>query len=186
VRIRALPEEDDPLLSQTFARLGHEATFAPQIELRSQSTVRDMRLEVRDNADYLYYPALSAPLGSDDDVTCPPEHVDRLKQVVGHRDWLHVLVIGYSGLDTAVLKLLASGERHVRSLSVVSETEQHAKETADRVESWMTVARPNAGVAMHPVTLWPQGFTAFTQGRDLDDYIALIRRVAARDDEISP
>jgi hypothetical protein len=178
--LRGLSEADDPLLSRTFAGLGGEIEFAGEIELRPQPTVRGMRIDVGPNSDELFFPALSAPLGAEDDLVCPPPHVEYLRNITGHHDPLDVLVIGYSGLDQEVLKQLNWGERAIRSLYVVSENDEHANETAERIASSVRIAPP---IGVDAITLRTEGFTNFAQSTHLDDYVTLIRKVAVQEDE---
>ena len=52
-----------------------EGGVAGTITFRSKGTVEEMRYEGRS----LFYPALSVPLGSADELICPKEHVDLLR-----------------------------------------------------------------------------------------------------------
>jgi hypothetical protein len=169
----------DPVLAQTFAKLGDGIELDDTIVLRPQVELREVRMD-RDERLRLYYPALSAPLGIEDELVCPPEHVEYLRELTGHYHPLDVLVIGYSGLDQEALNLLSWGGRTIRSLWVVSESERSAEATARRITAEVKVA-PAAG--QPPVTLVGTGFTNFAQGPKLDDYIERIRAVAASEDE---
>jgi len=173
----ASDDASDIVLAQTFAALGADIKIEKTIELRPQPTVRQMR---RSSGLELYYPALSAPLGADDDLVCPDEHVEYLKRITGHWNPLDGLVIGYSGLDTSVLKLLSWGERPIRSLTVVSETAEHAQKTAEKLLALVRVEPPEG---VEPVTLHSNGFTSFTQAGSLTEYIARIRSIAAKEDD---
>jgi hypothetical protein len=172
-------EATDSVFSQTFAHLGLDIKLSDEIELRPQSTVRETRLT---HGSDLYFPALSAPLGAEDDLVCPPEHVTYLKKITGHHDPLDLLVIGYSGLDVSVLKLVSWGGRTIRSLGVVSDSKEHAVETSGRIMSIVNIEWPDGA---EPLRQWTDGFTSFTQGTDLAEYVALIRKIAAQEDKRS-
>jgi hypothetical protein len=170
----------DPVLAQTYANLGDHIDLHDEIVLRAHAEIRDARVEGEHDVPLrLYYPALAAPLGAEDELVCPPEHVAYLKEVTGHYDPLDVLVIGYSGLDQEVMKLLSWGGRSIRSLTVVSDTDEHAKETALRMTKGVRVM-PAPG--QNEVTRISGGFTNFAQEGDLDGYIERIRDVAQSED----
>lgn len=52
-----------------------------------------------------YYPALALPLGKDDTIVCPPQHVDYLRTKLSESTELDLLVIGYSALDQRALEI---------------------------------------------------------------------------------
>jgi hypothetical protein len=81
----------------------------------------------------VYYPALSAPLGSEDELSCPPDHVAFLRQTLESMGPLNLLVIGYSGYDQEVLRLLKEHTAGVKSLLVANGTENASRETAARI-----------------------------------------------------
>ena len=171
----------DPSFARMFGKLGDSIQLANSIVLRPQDSVAEMRLEASATvSDHLYYPALSAPLGVEDELVCPPDHIEYLKRVTGHWDPLNVLVIGYSGLDQEVIKLLSWGGRAVRSLWVVNESEASARATAERITANIKVI-PAPGT--EGVVLVGTGFTGFAQSDHLAEYITHIREVAAREDE---
>ena len=66
------------------------------------------------------YPALAAPEGPDDKLVLPPEHQEFFLRELRAAQDIDILVVGYSGLDNEVLKLIASTERKVRRMTVVS------------------------------------------------------------------
>jgi hypothetical protein len=122
---------------------------------------------------------LSAPLGAEDELVCPEDHIQYLKQVTGHYDPLDVLVIGYSGLDQGALALLRWGGRPIRSLTVVSDSEASAQATADRITAVVSVV---PATSQPGITLIGSGFTTFTADGHLDNYIARITTIAATDE----
>jgi hypothetical protein len=168
----------DPVLAQTFANLGANIEVDSDISLRLQPDIRQVRSD--EEPFRLYYPALSVPLGTEDELVCPDQHVNYIKDITGHYEPLDVLVIGYSGLDQEALNLMSWGGRPIRSLSIVSESEPTAQATADRITAKLNVV-PAKG--QNAVTLFETGFTNFAHGSDLDDYIERIRAVAAGEDE---
>jgi hypothetical protein len=86
------------------------------IVLRNHDVLDDIRYEDR----RLYYPALSVPLGSTDELVCPPHHVAHLERKLRELPALNLLVIGYSGLDQEVLRLLRDAGRPPTVLRVVN------------------------------------------------------------------
>jgi hypothetical protein len=126
----------DVFLAATFAALGDEFSLDEHITLRLAAEARGLRHEGADSSGgggRLYYPALSAPLGPGDELVCPPNHVAHLREKLRAYDGLHLLVIGYSGLDDEVLKLLRESENSLRSLTVVSESEEAAIKTKNAI-----------------------------------------------------
>jgi hypothetical protein len=168
----------DPFLAQTFANLGDEIEIDENVSLRLQPNIRQVRFD--EEPFRLYYPALSVPLGTEDELVCPDEHVSYLRDITGHYEPLDVLVIGYSGLDEEALNLLSWGGRPIRSLCVVAESETSAQTTAKRITAKVNVV-PAEG--QNAVTLAGTGFANFAHGGDLDDYIERLRAVAATEDE---
>jgi hypothetical protein len=81
------------------------------------------------------FPAVSAPLGEDDELVCPPEHLDFLRSRLEGADNYDLLVIGYSGLDKSVLDLLTATSASPRSVYVVDAEYQSATASATRLAS---------------------------------------------------
>jgi hypothetical protein len=81
----------------------------------------------------VFFPALSLPLGSDDEIVCPPAHQEFLAAKLRAADELDLLVIGYSAYDQAVVKKLVEAERRVRSLCVVNSGEREAADVLGRL-----------------------------------------------------
>ncbi|MGA9762632.1 MAG: hypothetical protein WBQ14_09430 [Gaiellaceae bacterium] len=80
--------------------------------------ISDSRYDQRSGS--LYYPALSAPLGAEDELSCPADHVSTLKQQLHDLGELNVLVIGYSGLDKEMLRLLPESAHGLKTLLVAN------------------------------------------------------------------
>ena len=67
------------------------------------------------------YPALAVPEGPDDRLVMPREHREYFYDVLHRSPQVDVLVLGYSGLDQAILKFFAHAYQRVRHMTVVSE-----------------------------------------------------------------
>jgi len=72
----------------------------------------------------IYYPALSVPVGEEDELVCPPLHVEFLQERLAGADALHLLIIGYSANDLEVLKLLKDSETEIESVLIVNRSEE--------------------------------------------------------------
>lgn len=81
----------------------------------------------------LTYPALSAPLGPDDEIRCPAPHVESLRQRLTQQDGLMLIVIGYSGIDNEVLKLFWDSHNTLTALIVVDVAEDAAERTKQAI-----------------------------------------------------
>ncbi len=66
-----------------------------------------------------FFPALSVPVGAADELVCPPEHLAALTRQLEAAEPVHLLVIGYSGLDQEVIQLLRRNKTRIASLTVV-------------------------------------------------------------------
>lgn len=179
----------DPFLAGWFAALGDAPELDNEITLRRLPTIGACRgIESGDwNTPRIgasvYYPALSAPLGAEDELACPPKHIDYVKNVTGHWDPLDVLVIGYSGLDRGVLDLLSWGGRSIRSLMVVRGSDSHAKETADRIRACVRVQDTVLGELP---ALFGRGFSRFVSEGVLDGYMREVLACALERDAAEP
>lgn len=81
----------------------------------------------------LLYPALSAPLGEEDELSCPPEHFGYLQNELQVADNLHLLVIGYSAVDLEVLRLLRDTSTPIKSFGIVNQDETTGQQVAQRL-----------------------------------------------------
>ncbi|MGN6869475.1 MAG: hypothetical protein ACTHMY_13845 [Solirubrobacteraceae bacterium] len=179
----------DPFLASWFAALGDAPELDDEITLRRLPTIGACR--GIESADWntprigasVYYPALAAPLGADDELACPPKHVEYLKNVTGHWDPLGVLAIGYSGLDRGVLDLLSWGGRSIRSLLVVSGSDDHSREAADRI---MACVRVHGTVLGQLPALFGRGFSRFVSEGVLDGYVREVIASASERDAAEP
>jgi hypothetical protein len=156
----------DKYLAATFAALGEDIQLDERIVLRLEDTLLDRRVGNEAGMAHLYYPALSAPLGSEDELVCPPEHQDYLRRKLSEFDGLNVLVIGYSGLDQEVMRFFRESGNSLRSLYVVNGNEERGLEAADKITRHIGHRLPMKRA------IFPGGFTNFVQeGSNLADYI---------------
>jgi len=162
----------DPFLAATFAAIGDELKVDHPIELRLHPSIGTVRHEGGSSSQTggsLFYPALSAPLGPGDELVCPDKHVAHLRERLQAHDGLHLLVIGYSGLDEEVLRLLGENDNHLRSLTVVSNSEEAAILTKNAITSVIGLG----GVGLSK--LFVRGFDEFARSGELQDRIADLR-----------
>jgi hypothetical protein len=152
--------EGDTYLAQAFAELGDSFATEKNIDLRLQPDIRNMRYD----GGRLYYPALSAPLGSEDELVCPESHIAFLKERLERYDGLNLLVIGYSGLDRELRRLLTESGNEVRSLMIVNGTEQAGNDASHRLLEGLTV---RAGATTQ---VFLGGFNDFAASASLPDY----------------
>jgi hypothetical protein len=134
------------------------------IELRLQPELADRRFDGRDGA--VYYPALSIPVGEEDELFCPPEHLAAARERLKSGDGLNLLVLGYSGLDQEVLRLLRESEAKVRSLFVVNGNERASLEAADRI-----MRAISGGTGVRADSVFAGGFTDAVKTGALGDFI---------------
>jgi hypothetical protein len=86
--------------------------------------------------DQFFYPAMSVPLGPDDELNCPAGHPISLVTGSTRATGLEVLTIGYSGLDTGLLNLVRfschhSGESALEAAGRIAQPLQRAAATPD-------------------------------------------------------
>jgi hypothetical protein len=116
----------------------------------------------------LYFPAIAVPLGPADEILCPPDHVEHVREVQRNApEGLNILVIGYSGIDQEVLSLLAWGGRQVASLLVVN---------GNREGGWATVETFSRELGFAPTEemVFPGGFTDFAQTDAMETFLRAI------------
>jgi hypothetical protein len=153
----------DSRMAIAFAELGEELDqlIDQEIHLRQIADMAGFRYDAK--IPVLFYPVLSAPLGSEDELVCPEDHVDFLRQRLESLDGLNLLVIGYSGLDQEVLRLLADSNNSVRSLLVINHDPEAGRETSSRIMEQFGGEAPGPGASN-------QDFNAWAQSSELDDY----------------
>jgi hypothetical protein len=155
----------DARLVAAFTDLGEELEnlFAPEIHFRP---IPDMQTFRWDGAiPALFYPALSVPLGSADELVCPPLHVDVLRRrLESSTEGLNLLVIGYSGVDQEVLNLLRECSNGVKSLFVINHDVEAGEIAARRIMQLFADVEPD------PADVSQKEFNAWAQSGDLDEY----------------
>jgi hypothetical protein len=114
----------------------------------------------------LFFPALSVPLGSTDELVCDPKHVQFLQERLQTADGLNLLVIGYSGVDEEVLRLLRESNNSLRSLLVINHGAESAQQAHDRIMEQFDGGDPPGPGA------WTADFNDWAQTGGLDDYFA--------------
>jgi hypothetical protein len=117
-----------------------------------------------------FYPALSVPVGEDDEIVCPPAHVEHLRERLGTADAIHLLIIGYSANDREVLNLLKESGSEIGSLLIVNRSEEACGYVERRLAEHLGVRfgfnRP----------YFSTGFGAFTtEAQGLPQYVRFIR-----------
>lgn len=100
----------------------------------------DTRVEVLDGykqghrvrAQQFFYPALAPPIGDKDRFVCVPDHIEYTTEFL--RQCTDFLIIGFSGLDSHVLGLLAVVPS-VQNVEIVNGTSDEGRNTLDRISS---------------------------------------------------
>jgi hypothetical protein len=139
-------------------------TIASEITYACPSTPLDtLRLDGGD-----FYPALSVPLGSPDDIVCPTDHVEFLKARLAQSDGrFHLLVLGFSGLDDEVLGIF-------KDVGVVAVTGRIVVNGED--EGFAVRQRLSPAFSVEPVIPVHDRFGEFVQGGGLADFIDEVQR----------
>jgi hypothetical protein len=113
----------------------------------------------------LLYPALSVPLGAEDEIVCPESHVNCVTEHMSYAfDGLNILVIGYSGLDQEVLSLLASSGRPVRAIKVINGDYDLSMAAAQ-------IFGGRLGFTVSEEMVFPGGFTDFAQSNAMAEFL---------------
>jgi len=101
-----------------YAKQGFPQFDNDQIQLRTQPDLAGRRFDGAE--DVVYYPALAVPLGAEDELVCPSNHVEVAKQWLDRMDGVNLLVIGNSGLDREVLRLFLESGNKLRRMLVAN------------------------------------------------------------------
>src|SRR6266487_833762 len=136
-----------------------------EIELRLHRSLDEWRY---DRSDSVYYPALSIPVGEEDELVCPSEHLAAARERLGRADALNILVIGYSGLDREVLQLLRQSGRPAHRLLVVNGSERASFEAAERIQ------QACGGSGVRTDSVFRGGFSEVVRTGTLADFAATI------------
>jgi hypothetical protein len=153
-------ESADGYLARVIAELGEGLQVDDEIELAEGDDVGPMRRR----GDALFYPALSVPLGPDDQLNCPPTHLEFLRERLSAADGLNILSVGYSGLDSSLLELLKQSRNSLRSLFAVNHEGEKALEVATKIAGAL-------GAKAAPEVAFPGGFDSFAQSGGLEEYV---------------
>jgi hypothetical protein len=141
-----------------------ELQYVSGIELHAEEDLAIRRFQL---ADVAYYPALSVPLGEEDEIVCPDDHVMEARQRLGASDGIHLLVIGYSGLDQEVLTLLRQSGAKLRSLLVANGPDEQAGFMAgDRIQ------RACGGDGLRTDNIFAGGFTDLVASGTLRSFLS--------------
>jgi hypothetical protein len=132
------------------------------------NTIDDVRLE-RMGAQY-FYPAMSVPVGSRDEFSCPDTHIGFVRNLMQSQEHLDVLMLGYSALDQEVLTLLQESGKPLRSLLVVNAGRDSAAEARERVEKAVGIASRMGGSSR-------SAFEQFVGSDELEDHLARLARL---------
>jgi hypothetical protein len=128
------------------------------------------------NGGKLYFPALAAPLGPDDEPICPPSHVealrDRLQQHQGGE--LHVLIIGYSCLDKSPLRIIKEASNPIRSIVIANGSQGAGQAALERLRSELGPLAPYEG--RDSVEIFDGGFAKFSTSDELQSMIDRVGR----------
>jgi hypothetical protein len=156
--------EPNGLLSNVAAQITPNI-LSEQIVFSDRTDVEAMRHP----SEQFFYPALSVPLGPDDEMNCPDSHLALLRDRLGAHDGLHVLTIGYSGLDSGLLTLLRESGNSLRSLLAVNHSGESALEAARRIAQALQNAAATPEMASQLEFHW------FVAGEDLARHIDQLR-----------
>ncbi len=115
-----------------------------------------------------FYPALSVPLGSEDELNCPDSHVDHLRERLAAHGGIHLLSVGYSGLDSSVLRLLVDSARELKTLYVVNAEGESANAAVSRISTAF-------GVELHGDHAFSSTFNSFASEAQLDAYLERLK-----------
>jgi len=151
----------------TIAAVNRLIDEAPLEDLSSLIELRlDDRLSFRRfDGKKIYYPALSMPLGSEDELVCDVDHVGVARSRLGSDDGIHLLVIGYSGLDQEVMKLLRDSGTKLRSLLVANGNEEASFRAAEAIQQAV------GGFNLREDNIFAGGFTDLVATGKLNDFL---------------
>jgi len=149
-------------LVNSFFANRQDTDFDPAISLRTGS-LSQMRMDGHTHT--LYYPGLAVPLGSDDELVLPHEHLSYARERLSSMERAGLLILGYSGLDREVLELLGIARSQLHSLIVVN----GSGETGEAA-----LARINERLGFPYLTgqnVFPGGFGEYIAGGHLTKFV---------------
>lgn len=115
-----------------------------------------------------FYPALSAPLGSEDELSCPPNHVEALCATLAEMGDLNVLVIGYSGLDQEVIRLFRESARSIKNILVANGSAESSAQAATKL---MNAWGDDQAVGLEDPSAFNGGFHALVSEGRLGEFL---------------
>ncbi len=118
----------------------------------------------RDGEDF-YYPAITIPVEGKAGFSCPPEHVLSLQEFLP--TCRNVLIIGVSGKDDDLLKLLKEHLPPCDTVSIVAHSESATSDAARRFNEVPPLAAAAKG-GVHT-----EGFSTFVRQRGLEKFAEL-------------
>jgi hypothetical protein len=151
-------------LAESSERLGSEIQYVNDSTIPADATRHA-------NGEW-YYPALAAPLGPDDETTCPPEHLSALRGFLDRAttaNRLHILVLGYSCLDRAPLALLRESENSIVSAAFVNGTRAAGVDALERMQVALGPPAPVEG--RDSVEIFDGGFTEYVASDSLRRFV---------------
>jgi hypothetical protein len=104
------------------------------------------------------FPALTVPVGEEDEVVCPNSHQAFLARRLASVDELDLLIVGYSAYDRTVIERIAGSEKRIRTLTVVNENADAAEKVVWRLRDLIPQSLNGADidVADRPFGAWCQ------------------------------
>jgi hypothetical protein len=136
------------------------------IELRRNEDLPERRFDGKD----VYYPALSVPLGSEDEIVCDEAHQSAARGRLKSGDGVHLLVIGYSGLDQEVIKLLRESDASLRTFLVANGSLERSREGAE------AIGEAFSGFELGDRNLFDGGFTDLVKSGRLREFFEDARK----------
>ena len=156
---------------------GMETFTAPKADLSTASGImlrpgqlfekRGFLSEKGAHGTELFFPALSAPVGEADELICPPDHVNLLRARLTETQPMHVLVIGYSGIDKEIVSLIRESGRGLKTLTIVDRDEAAAFGVAERMAE--------GGVGSEDTKPSPYDFDTWVRGGGLNAFVNEMR-----------
>jgi hypothetical protein len=113
------------------------------------------------------FPALTVPVGEEDETVCPASHQEFLDRKLAEADALDLLIVGYSAYDRTVIERLNRSEKWIRTLTVVNDNAAGARATVERLQSLMprSLSGTRAEIANRAFGAWCRdGLPQFASG----------------------
>lgn len=158
--------------------VGRELSNVVVLRAPASEEVSIERLRYDEGAPHFFYPALSAPLGPNDDTeVCPKEDTEALRQSLDPGAFgreLHLLVLGYSCLDKAPLHIIEESGSIITSAVFVNGSRTQSEAALREMQSYLKAAAPRED--RDYVEIFDGGFTEFAHPDTLE---ALVERVRA-------